>query len=113
MEIETHYCTLYYPGRWKNNLRTEYIEVKADNVYQVNFYGYFEHREVRHMFSIYFGGDEGEQLGAVMGPDGIPVPVNILMAELDVTDLTESEQETLYSMQEASNELIQMIDYID
>ena len=113
IEIITAYHTLYYPGRWKSILRTEHLELQDENMYKVHFYGRLENREEQLLFSIYFGGDEGEQLGAVMGPDGIPVPVNILMAELDVTDLTESEQETLYSMQEASNELIQMIDYID
>lgn len=113
MEIETPYAPLYYPGRWKSTLRTEHLELQDENMYKVHFYGRLENREEQLLFSICFGGDEGEQLGAVMGPDGIPVPVNILMAELDVTDLTESEQETLYSMQEASNELIQMIDYID
>lgn len=112
MEIETPYVPLYYPGRWMNNLRTEHVDLPEENMYKVHFYGSLDGTAEYHLFSIYFGGDEGDQLGAVMSADGIPVPVSLLMAEPDLTGLSDSETETLLMMQEASNELIRMIDYI-
>ena len=64
------------------------------------------------MFSIYFGGDEGDQLGAVMSPNEIPVPVYLVMGQLQLDGLSGDDADLLLFMQEASNELVRMIDYI-
>lgn len=111
IEIITPYCTMYYPAQWKSMLRLEHVE-EEDGIYKVHFYGQIEDQEVQLLFSIYFGGDEGEQLGAVMGSDGIPVPVNILLAELNPEGWAEENAKILYSMQEAANQLIAKLDLI-
>lgn len=108
LEIETPFCTLYYPGRWGDALRYDHDD-SQEGVYKVRFYGKVEDKEVQHLFSIYFGGDEGEQLGAVLSSEEIPVPVNLLMAELKLDGLTDAEIELLCTMQEASNQLIERL----
>ena len=65
------------------------------------------------LFSIYVGGDEGEQMGAVMGEDGIPVPVNLLLTELDLTGWSAEDADLMYTMQEASNQLVDMLPLLD
>ena len=112
LEIETPYATLYYPARWAGTLSYSHDD-SQEEIYKVHFYSRIEGRENQLLFSIYFGGDEGEQLGAVMGQDEVPVPVNILLAELTLDGWTTEEAEILYSMQEASNELIARLPLLD
>lgn len=111
LKIETPVCSLYYPARWDSYLRTEQ-EGSREDVYKVHFYAQLEEKEKQHLFSIYFGGDEGEQLGVVMGADDIPVPVNLVMAELDPDGWEDHQQQILYSMQEASNQLIEKLELL-
>lgn len=111
MEIMTPYCFLYYPARWSNTLNYVHDDAQED-VYKVCFYGETEGQEDQLLFSIYFGGDEGEQLGDVMGADGVPVSVNLLMSELDMTGLAEENAERMLSMQEAVNQLIEKIPFL-
>ena len=108
LEIETPYCTLYYPARWAGTVRYE-VDDSWDVVYKVHFYSRISGLENQLLFSIYFGGDEGDQLGAVMSSEGIPVPVNLLLARLNMEGISEAEAELLYAMQEASNQLIERI----
>ena len=105
LEIETPYCTLYFPARWSGMMTYEYDNTQEDT-YKVHFYSRIEGRENQLLFSIYLGGDEGDQLGAVMSSNGIPVPVNLLIAELNLDGWNAEDAETVYTMQEASNELI-------
>jgi len=106
--IETPLCTMYYPARWENFLKIVQDDSMED-VYKVHFYGVVEYMPEQLLFSIYFGGDEGEQLGAVMSEAGIPVPVNLIMAELDLSYWSQSDASIIYSMQEASNQLIEKL----
>lgn len=105
LEIETPYCTLYYPARWASTVTWE-IDDSQEDVYKVHVYSRIEGKENQLLFSIFFGGDEGEQIGAVMSSDNIPVPVNLLMAELDLDGWSAEDAEIVYRMQEAFNELI-------
>ncbi len=105
LELETPYCTLYYPAIWSGNITVEHDDTQ-EAVYKVHFYSRIEGTESQLLFSVYFGGDEGEQIGAVMSSDNIPVPVNIIMGQLETEGLAEYDIELLYEMQEASNDLI-------
>lgn len=96
LEFETPYGTLYYPARWTGMVRAEQ-ETTGDGVHRVYFYAQPE----QLLFAIYFGGDEAEQVGAIMGPDGIPVTVNLSMGRL-----SSDAEETLFRMQEDANQLI-------
>lgn len=109
MEIVTPYTTMYYPARWSSTIRTEHIEDQENGVYKVLFYGQPEGQEQQQIFAVYFGGDEGEQIGAVMGPDKVPVPVNILIVELNLQGWSDEDVQLMYSMQEAFNQLIETL----
>lgn len=113
IEIDTPFCTLYYPARWKNYLRVDQEEAQARGVYMVRFYGKIDGCEDVLLFSLYFGGDEGEQLGAVMSEANTPVPVNLLMDGLILESMSNEDAEILYSMQEACNQLIERLPLLD
>lgn len=106
MEIETPYCTLMYPVKWEEYV---YVEQVEEEVYRVLFYGQLEGREKQLLFTVLFGGDEGEQLGVVTDDQGQTVPVNILLAELSLDGWPEEAVGTLYAMQEALNQLIEQL----
>lgn len=101
LEFDTPYGKLYYPARWTGLVEVTQEET-PDGIYRVYFYGAPEGREGKLLFSILFGGDEGDQLGAIMGPDEVPVPVYLSMAGIENTE----EAGILYSMQEDANQLI-------
>lgn len=105
LEIETPYTTLYYPARWANTVSDVHDDTQA-GIYKVFFYSRLEGREDQLLFAVYFGGDEGEQLGAVLDQEGVPVPVNLLMAQLQTEGWETEETEILFSMQEAANQLV-------
>lgn len=105
LEIETPYCTMYYPARLSGTVTWEQ-DNSQEEIYKVHFYSRMEGKENQLLFSIYFGGDEGEQLGAVMSAENIPVPVSLLIAQLNLEGWNAEDAQIVYSMQEASNELI-------
>lgn len=107
--IRTPYCTLQYPVAWKDYLVTEQMEADTDGVYRVAFYGKVASHEQCLLFTLLFGGDEGNQLGAIMGDDDRFVTVNIQMEELDLSGWPEEDAQILYSMQESVNELISQL----
>lgn len=110
--IETPYGTLYYPARFATTVRYTNEETQ-EGVYKVHFYSQIDGREDQLLFSVYFGGDEGEQLGAVMSSSGIPVPVYLEMSALNLDGWDEDEIHLLHSMQEACNELIERLPLLE
>lgn len=104
IQVETPYCTLYYPASLAGRLSVSQVE--SEDVHRVEFYCSLEGHEPLLLFCVLFGGDEGEQLGVVTNADGVTVPVNILMNEPDEDGLRPEEQDILYAMQEAVNQLI-------
>lgn len=108
MEIITPYCTMYYPARWSNTMYYDHDDSRED-IYKVHIYGRISGSDSQLLFSIYFGGDEGEQLGAVMDSEGKPVPVNLLLNQLELDGLNEDDAALLCAMQEASNQLIERL----
>lgn len=103
-EIDTPYCTLSFPEVWQAYLRVEREETAED--YRVLFYGQMEDKYPVLLFTIIFGGDYGEQMGAIITDNGQIIPVNIDMKELSLSGYTDAEMTILYSMQEAANQLI-------
>lgn len=106
MAIETPYCTLAYPTTWKDYLQTETTET---DVYQIDFFGQMEKQDPVLLFTIIFGGDSGEQIGAIQDSDGQYVTVNILMEEMDLSEFSQEDAAILYEMQEALNQLIERL----
>ena len=105
MAITTPYCTLYYPLTWQAYLQTEHTE-KVDS-HHVQFFAKLDNHDKVALFTVMFGGDEGEQVGAILNENGdLITVVNTLMEELDTEGFTEAEMTILYEMQEAINEMI-------
>lgn len=104
--IKTPYCALHYPVRWKDYLVIEQTGNEETGVYSVAFYGQVAGREKCLLFTVLFGGDEGDQLGAIVRDNGEFVTVNLLVAEPDFTGWPEKDAQIMYSMQEAVNDLI-------
>lgn len=108
LEIETPFVTLYYPARWTNTLHYVHDDSQED-VYKVHFYSRLEDKEDQLLFTICFGGDEGEQLGAVMGSDEVPVAVSLIMGDPQLEGWDAVESELVYNMQEAVNRLTERL----
>ena len=99
--IETPYCDLYYPTKWKDKLGTEVIE-NGDS-YSVKFYTTIDGEEIS-LFDMNFG-EEGVPLGTLTN-DGEEIPVNIINYDTDFSGYTEEEQSDLVEMVEAINVVI-------
>lgn len=105
--IETPYCKLYYPGSWKDSLRTE---VQEGDPYVVTFYGTVSKKEEHALFDIVFNGVGDFELGYVSGENDEPVCVGIVYYDIDPdADWTEKESNTIFAMQEAAGYLIDHI----
>lgn len=68
MAIETPYCTLYYPGKWVDVVKTEAVDLGYG--YQVQFYGVDGKKEI-NLFSVQFGAEDtsAEPVGSVLKND--------------------------------------------
>ena len=108
IEIETPHGSVFYPARWANNLHYVHDDSQGD-IYKLHFYTKIDGIAEQHLFSIYFGGDEGEQLGAVIGKDRTPVPVYLIMGELQLEGLDDDVVELICTLQEACNQLIERL----
>ncbi len=104
MGIATKYGDLLYPGRWRENLRTNVTE--KDGVSTVEFYATVGEHEEIHLYDVLFDGDDGVCVGAFEA-DGKKVYVNIVSYDSDIDDSwTEEERLTLQAMKEDINYLI-------
>ena len=104
-DITTPYCTLEYPLIWQEYLVVEQTE-RPDGVCEVAFYGKVEGKRKCLLFTFLFGGDEGDQLGALLADDDSLVTVNLLMAEPELKGWREEDKQIIYAMQEAVNDVI-------
>lgn len=104
-DIGTPYCTLHFPVVWEENLIVEQTD-RPDGVCEVAFYGKVPNKRQCLLFTVLFGGDEGDQLGVLMTDDGGFVTVNLRMAELNLKGWRDADAEIIYAMQEAVNDMI-------
>lgn len=101
--IDTPFCTLYYPETWNDSLQVEQTE---ETNYYVRFRAALNGNPPVLLFTLIFGGDEGEQLGAVQDDRGEYVPVNLVIENLENCSCSDAEAAILYEMQEAVNSMI-------
>lgn len=105
-EIETKYCTLYYPEIWKEQIEINF----SDEVgYKVEFYGNVDGKESKHLFNICFNSDDGDLLGYFDSEEVVNVSVERIDLEFD-SDWTDEEQTQIYAMQEEMNFVVDMLD---
>lgn len=105
--IETKYCNLYYPAKWKEQLAVEIFE---GDIYTVKFYGKIEGKGKQPIFDITFNAQEGFDIGHLKVKDD-KVSISVVLAELEIgQDWSDDEVETLCVMQEEVNYLISMLE---
>ena len=110
-EIETPYCMLYYPEKWKEQVR---IEKVGGDVFKVEFYGQVEGKEEQHLFDLLLGGTEGYTLGYLATKDENKVAINIISYSLELgEDWQNAEVNTIYAMQEDVNYTIDKLEELD
>lgn len=101
VEIETPFCTLYYPGQWAEGLRTEITGEEFDTA--VRFYGTVAGEE-QLLFVYHFGGAEGLPVGTYETADGILMDISLEMVDLEISSKwTQEETDHICAMQEAMN----------
>lgn len=109
MVISTDMCSLYFPGQWKDQIRTDYIQ--SDDGGTVSFYGIADGKETE-IFAVRFsrsGAYTGNAVG-VLDADGesILVSVNVFEVALDETWSNE-ERDVIAAMQEDVNYLLEKL----
>ena len=110
-EIETPHCTLYYPAKWKEQVRIETVE---GNAFRVEFYGQVEGKEEQHLFDIAFGGEEGYTLGHLITKDDSKIAVNIVSYDFAPGEgWQDAEANIIYAMQEDINYIIDKLEELE
>ena len=103
-KIETAYGTLYYPKQWEEYVTTEQQE-NGDTIV-VSFVATLHNTSYR-LFEVTIGGTEGAAAGELTDNGGTKRTVYMQVYELEGdSELTATEQNRLYAMQEDLNYLI-------
>ena len=108
-EITTPYVTLYYPGQYKEYLHTEVL----DDGFEVTVLFYSTvggHRDAL-MFTLFFGGAEGEPLGSFQTGQDFAVDVTVEMSGYIPNEAWSTEDaDVFYAMQENMNYVINRLE---
>lgn len=105
-EIETKYCTLFFPEIWKNHIEVKFSEEAG---YKAEFYGLVEGKDAQHLFDVCFNSDDGNLLGYFENEDEI-INVSFDVFELEFDDSWSQEEiDQIYSMQEEMNFVMEML----
>lgn len=100
IEVETKYCTLYYPSEFKEVLEVKYSD---ETGYKAEFYGKVKGKENVHLFDICFNSDDGDLLG-YLEYDEENVNMSFAINELEFDDNWKQEDiDKMYAMQEEVN----------
>ena len=103
VQIRTPYCTLRYPGQWERYLL---VEQKDGSDYTVGFYANFDGGKKVLLFSLKFNAHVDDAIMVLKDQAGASVGLHIEMDEVDESGLTDAQIDTVYSMQDALNELL-------
>lgn len=103
--VSTPYGNLYFQDQWENMMKTEQKET-GDSV-EVSFCA--EINDMTYtLFYVTIGPGEGTCVGELTGPDGVKREVFVRSNEMeDAPELSESERNRLYAMQEDINYIIE------
>lgn len=106
-KIETAYIDLYYPAKWEEKVRVEYVE---EETYTVQFFATLEDKEEVHIFDIIFGGEEGFVLGFVQKEEETELSVSVISYSTEFGDnWTDIEKNEINTMLEDINYIIGML----
>ena len=103
--IETPYCKLYFPERWKEELR---ITVDKTKGYEVVFSGFIGEHEAMKLFAVNFGGGEetGKLAHTLMTENDVPLQVYLRTFSLNMEGWSAVDTATAKAMQEDVNYLL-------
>lgn len=105
LAIDTPYFELHFPSEWADYLSIT-VEETGD-AYGVVFSAVIGSHSTEHLFTVWFGGDQGTELKTFKAADGQMVTIRIAVTELFLDgSWTESERSTIYAMQEDLNYLL-------
>lgn len=105
--IETPFVDLYYPEKWKEQVR---IEQLAGEDYCVQFFAVVGEYDEIHIFDIEFGGEAGSVLGTINVKDDESIPVSVVAYDFEVDDQWNSDEiNEVYGMLEDINYIIGML----
>lgn len=103
--IDTPYCKLYFPERWKEDLRIAVTQTKG---YEVVFSGDIgEHKGVK-LFAVNFGGgeDTGKIAHTIMTNKGVALHIYVRTYTLETEGWSSLDVNTAKTMQEDLNHLL-------
>lgn len=106
--INTKFCSLHLPGRMEGLVRTEFTE--SDNGGVIFFYGTAGEKEAQ-LFALFFSTEAGVA-GSPVGQidvNGTVYLISVLFNELDMASWTEEEVETMVSLQDGLNHMLDML----
>lgn len=105
-DIDTDYCTLKYPEKWKGQVDTK---IDKEDVYTVKFSSMVDSKEYA-LFDVCFGGRTGTVVGKI-NVKGQEVPVSIVTYELNFSDdISQETKLNVLAMQEDVNVIIQNLE---
>lgn len=107
--FENHYCNLYFPIEWEENVGT--IDETLDNGLRVTFVGKAEKKE-SPLFSLRFeeGENDGSALGSVVSPEGTQAWVYLEIIEFFPDETWAGEEvDVIYAMQECMNYVLKTL----
>lgn len=109
VEVKTPYATLYYPGQYKDHIKTEIM----DDGFEATVLFYCtagEHKDAL-LFTIFFGGADGEPLGSYQTPQGFAVDVTMEMSGyIPDGSWSSADADIFYAMQEGMNHVISRLE---
>lgn len=104
--VETSFVKLYYPSKWKNNIRVEQV-IKNEVTSSVKFFGKNRDKEEQLLFVIHFNEDGEIPIGIIENNENIYI--NLTMAELKLDGLSQEEIDMISEMQESVNDILNQI----
>lgn len=103
--VETPFCTLHYPGKWSNSIKTEYEDLGYG--YIVRFYGASGSVEAE-LFSVMFGySSENAEYVGTFTRNGISTDVNLETAALVEGSWAAQDVDQIRAMQAAADYVVE------
>ncbi len=108
--IDTPYCQLQYPLKWRNYVR---VEINEDDNYTVCFYGKAGNAPECHLFDVVFGESTAYRVGSVEVEQSM-LTVGVEIYDIaDEDEMTAEERLDLLSMCEDVNTVIRGLENCD
>ena len=105
--IDTPYCTVQYPEKWKQYLKN--TESEENGVFRQTYYCVLNNKETE-LFSIYFGAVENTTVIGNIIHDGSRIPFSVSSAELmPNSGFSEEEKDIIKGMDYAVNTIIESV----